>query len=599
MHEVRCKYKGVEFSYSPVYNIVSILSVDKEKFDGTVEFPSEIDGKRPEIINYGFSSGVRNQIKEIIVPEGYKEIYSSAFAGYANLEKISLPGSLTSIGKKAFHSCRKLKEIDIPDNVVKIGENALYGCSSLDKIRIGKNADFISVITSMNGEKHIDVEISPESEKMDFVDGCIVNKEQQMIVECINPDKIPDREDIKRIGDAAFAGVHFKKTPVMPDNITYIRMYAFNKATGIGNMNMSKNLYYISDCAFADSDIKNVKFPPSLENIGVGAFHRCDELESADIGECDKITFIRELAFCGCHGLKDVKLPPKLLCIGASAFQSTAVRNIDIPETCNDIQSEAFAYCRNLKSVDMSKMNMEVISACAFRNCPSLERVRLPENLTIIGVSAFEECSSLKYVKLPDSVVQICPSAFQNADLSGKTGEFNFPDSVRNVHKDAFAKCRFNKVNLPFAPSYISRFAFEGCHSITFVAREGCEKLDIDFLKGVKRAVALDLRGAPDIFLQYRNPDPTFKNRDVKWLFALNPGDTFFWEPCDKRGESKGGYFCGTEKTGAAIEKQYKILYEAKTPKRVAVDDAIHDAYKTAAEIKDVSKPSGRDDKTR
>ncbi|MCI9152575.1 MAG: leucine-rich repeat domain-containing protein [Ruminococcus sp.] len=76
----------------------------------------------------------RNDLKDIIIPDGVTSISSNAFAGCTNLESVVFPktGDI-SIGEFAFNDT-KIESITIPSNVVSIGGKA-FGSSALKEVR--------------------------------------------------------------------------------------------------------------------------------------------------------------------------------------------------------------------------------------------------------------------------------------------------------------------------------------------------------------------------------------------------------------------------------------------------------------------------------
>lgn len=78
---------------------------------------------------------------EVIVHEGTAEIGRFAFAGNANLEKVTLPNSLEIIGDSAFAGDKKLKEIVIPEKVAEIGGKAFSRCGLTKLTILGTSVD--------------------------------------------------------------------------------------------------------------------------------------------------------------------------------------------------------------------------------------------------------------------------------------------------------------------------------------------------------------------------------------------------------------------------------------------------------------------------
>ena len=73
--------------------------------------------------------------KEIVFPEGLKEIGEYAFDG-SDIERLEIPGSLKIISLGAFHCCDDLKEVIIKDGCTTIGAYAFNNCIYLSNITI-------------------------------------------------------------------------------------------------------------------------------------------------------------------------------------------------------------------------------------------------------------------------------------------------------------------------------------------------------------------------------------------------------------------------------------------------------------------------------
>ena len=83
-----------------------------------------------------FSNDGRMHTKNIILPEGLKEIGNYAFYKCVNLESVKIPYGVKKIGDHTFSYCESLTSINIPDSVTGIANMAFEKCSSLKNITI-------------------------------------------------------------------------------------------------------------------------------------------------------------------------------------------------------------------------------------------------------------------------------------------------------------------------------------------------------------------------------------------------------------------------------------------------------------------------------
>jgi len=71
----------------------------------------------------------------------------------------------------------------------------------------------------------------------------------------------------------------------------------------------------------------------------------------------------------------------------------------------------------------------------AFRNCPSLISITIPDSVTSIGRYAFYYCTSLTSITIPDSVTSIGLGAF---NFCTSLTSITIPDSVTSIHLGTF-----------------------------------------------------------------------------------------------------------------------------------------------------------------
>ena len=117
-----------------------------------VEFGSNIEIIYPLLL-------VRNQLREVILPENIKYIGFAAFAGNKKLEtviaeklddciafsafqgckslkNVEIKGLCESIGDKAFADCESLQKIVLPQGIVALGDSAFANCSKLECVEL-------------------------------------------------------------------------------------------------------------------------------------------------------------------------------------------------------------------------------------------------------------------------------------------------------------------------------------------------------------------------------------------------------------------------------------------------------------------------------
>ena len=152
----------------------------------------------------------------------------------------------------------------------------------------------------------------------------------------------------------------------------------------------------------------------------------------------------------------------KVVAIGDSAFENTAIKYIGIPPTIETIGNRAFAGCKVLDNVVLPR-SLATIGKYAFASCHSLESIRIHSGVTEIGDFTFYECITLESVVIPEGVERIGDSAFQSTALKSVV----IPDSVTEIGASAFNGCTFlAKITLSKSITSIGDGTFFGCKSL-------------------------------------------------------------------------------------------------------------------------------------
>ena len=243
-------------------------------------------------------------------------------------------------------------------------------------------------------------------------------------------------------------------------------------------------------------DLKIVKIPGSVRDIGDCAFCQCIELKEIVIPE--GVTRIGDSSFFGCSNIKRIYIPSTVTLIEETAFGScgslieivvsednpvydsrnncnaiieTASNTLIcgcggtvIPDTVTSIRSRAFYGAESLSAIKVPSSVTEIGEA-AFELCDNLINVELPDSITCIKNSTFSFCESLTKIRIPDYVTTIEESSFY-ACRSLMTVDFG--KAVDRINFGAFRKCSsLVEIRFPDSLTTIENSVFEGCTSLT------------------------------------------------------------------------------------------------------------------------------------
>ena len=185
-----------------------------------------------------------------------------------------------------------------------------------------------------------------------------------------------------------------KGTLVLPEETMCINYNAClhcqqNQIAGIGVTN-------IRLCAFKNSSVKKVCFP-SLHFVGDWAFNNCINLQEITMNQVIRIT---EFAFAN-SGLKSLYLPHTLEHIDENAFTNcTQLEQVEVEDrnTRLIISSETFKGCSELKQFIFDN-GLLTLGKKVFKDAGKLELVKLP-HVEEIPTSTFYKCPSLQKISL-------------------------------------------------------------------------------------------------------------------------------------------------------------------------------------------------------
>lgn len=169
----------------------------------------------------------------------------------------------------------------------------------------------------------------------------------------------------------------------------------------------------IKELAFANTKIKSISLPATLQWIARSAFENCTVITSIDASHTN-LSMIDRLAFRNCLNLRVFKIPSTVYAIGRSAFENTPI-------------------------ISIANVNYTLIEDFAFSNNSEIVEVDLSaSSLMVIGTSLFENCTRLTKIVLPKTVYWIKSNAFART----KIFNLELPQNIQLVHRYVFCGCQ-------------------------------------------------------------------------------------------------------------------------------------------------------------
>ena len=228
------------------------------------------------------------------------------------------------------------------------------------------------------------------------------------------------------------------KTIVIPDSIKTIERYAFKGCTVLEEVEFPAGIKIEKEAFNGCKSLKSIKFKGGVD-LEEGAFKDCENISGELIFPGDiyfPFTYISDFAFENCNNITSVVFSGGgtwFCCLGIKAFKNCISLESVVFNKDSSYSELYFEDCTALKNVE----NME--GWCAvFKNCTSLENIKISDTVTKIPSYAFYGCSSLQNIDIPNSVIEIRAMAFTNCS---KITSIQIPYKVEKIFLDSFYGC--------------------------------------------------------------------------------------------------------------------------------------------------------------
>lgn len=295
-------------------------------------------------------------------------IGASAFKGNTSLTSVNIPTSLTALPDFLFQGCSSLNNVVIPNNVEELGASCFSGCSSLDTLTLSSG--------------------------------------------------------ITEIPASCFSGCNFADLTFLTSNITTLGNYAFN-GNPLTSVTVPSSVTTIGTKCFSGSQVTTVTaadFPSvvgKFDNWFGGASN-----VSAAIHSIELPAGVTDVEIDYCNSLNSLNLSNGALTHITGIHHCNALRTIVVPNTVTSVDEGCFEYLWHLTSLTLSN-SMTTVPSRMFYHDPgwgdgpargnSLTTLNLGTGVTSIGSEAFRGCPDINPLIIPDQVTTIGTYAFTSS----------------------------------------------------------------------------------------------------------------------------------------------------------------------------------------
>ena len=352
---------------------------DPSVYSGVIEIPEsvEYDGITSIVVDAGYDTFKGCVLEKVVFPSTIS--YISGFYE-ASVKEVVIPEGAEYIGQSAFQGCKNLKTLHLPKSIKKIESNAFADCD-IEEINF-ENIEYIGG-GAFSGSNLKNADLSN-------LKGAYV--ELGVLEEGLLPTDV-------------FAQCGKLENVILSEAITVIDGWAFRECENLTKVEMPSVIDIWGMAFYQCSNLSDVDLS-NVQTIGDNAFYKCSNLSDIDI---TNVQTIGEAAFYECSNLSEIDFY-NVQTIGKNAFyKANGLTEITFYENLKEVGKEAFAFCENLKRVDMSrvycddyKYQLKIDEKC-FYYCSNLEEVLFSETTASIGYRAFDY-TSLEILELPEGL---------------------------------------------------------------------------------------------------------------------------------------------------------------------------------------------------
>ena len=509
--------------------------------------------------------GRKSKIESFVFGPKVTTIPIRICANLQNLTSVLLTGDVTRIGKEAFERCKSLphitfpqslevieksafwgsglKSVSVPENVKEVGECA-FAATFIDSINWNARSCIIPLSDSIWTEPFIfggyddEYYYWEETESFRPKVTCIIGNHVKDLPDYMFYDmsfsKIVIPDTLQSIGYNTFTECKFEE-PVyntnvfinlprdyqgafdIPDGIQIILPLAFEGCERLTDLRIPETVTTIGAYAFAQTGLRSIYIPKSVEEIGYRILAACPDLSSITVDKdnpvfdsrdnCNAIIFtstnelikachnstipssvqtIGAMAFSGCSTLKELHIPQSVTQIDEFAFANSSVKSVFIGENVSNIGDGVFAGCRNLSRIEVAKNNRmyssgknnkALVSTLDGLLIAMCSNGAIPADVRTIGAYAAAEMGITSLV-IPDNIVEIQEYAFTGCE---KMNKLRIGKNVETIGRGAFSDCiALKKVTIPASVTELGKYVFSGCKKLKLCFFEGKDAITLE-----------------------------------------------------------------------------------------------------------------------
>lgn len=375
---------------------------------------------------------------------------ADACAQLEDVESVSIPDSVIAVGLCAFRGCSHLKSIVFPAGLEVFDSDWLRGCGALEEMTLPGNLEKLGpAVFDTPALKRLKLGAGTR----EVLPGAFLKSRLESVeVDAGNPWLWTDGQALYSADKRTLLAlaVPAEKYTVV-DGCAEIAKKGLSSFADLSILELPDSLEVISDYACTKTGIRMFTAPTGLKVIGERAFFACAELEKVVLNA--GLVSIGENAFTD-TAIRELFVPASVEEIGFPIAAHTALTYSGpdatfriSPESATLLKGEAGGLYRKAEDgLHLTRMlepaaeeyvvhpDCVVIEEGAFLKHESVREVTLPEGLRRIGRRAFRDCRALVEVNFPDTLEEVGEDAFMGTNLRA----LHIPANLQRIESLAF-----------------------------------------------------------------------------------------------------------------------------------------------------------------
>ncbi len=217
------------------------------------------------------------------------------------------------------------------------------------------------------------------------IPGSIKTIDERSFEYCTALTSVTLSEGLETIDDYAFAHSSKLASISLPSTVTTIGDSAFRWCSLSSGVTLNEGLVSLADYAFAETKIKKLTLPSTLESFGLWGFYNCTNMTTVSVNSNNKYFSALNGILYNKHQTEVVACPPGL-----------SASSISLPSTVTNIRERAFQGCTKIAGLNIPE-GVTVLNSSVIMGCSALKSMTIPESLTYINIPFDVNLTSVTY----------------------------------------------------------------------------------------------------------------------------------------------------------------------------------------------------------